>query len=81
MTLPQLLDLVERAARGDQQLGSQLFNAMRGLASDPGQPAELRVLGKALTLVLIGDKNPDLAALSPELASAVRGLLGRLRAG
>jgi tetratricopeptide (TPR) repeat protein len=81
LTLPQLLDLVERAARGDQQLGSQLFDAMRGLASDPGQPAELRALGKALTLVLIGDHDPNLDRLPPELASAVRGLLGRLRAG
>ncbi len=32
LTLPQLLDLVERAARGDQQLGAQLFEAMRRLA-------------------------------------------------
>ena len=81
LTLPQLLDLVERAARGDQQLGGQLFNAMRGLAADRQQPAELRALGEVLFRVLIGDHDPNLDRLPPELASAVRGLLGRLRAG
>ncbi len=71
---------MERAARGDRGLGAQLFDAMRGMASDPGQPAELRALGRCLAFVLIGERNPPLEGLSPELAGAVAGLLARLGA-
>ena len=79
LTLPQLLDLVERAARGDRELGGQLFEAMRRLAGDPGQPPEMRALGKVLVSILVGERDPSLDALPPELASAVRGMLARLR--
>ena len=79
LTLPQLLDLVERAARGDRELGGQLFDAMRGMANDPGQPPEVRALGKVLVNILVGDRDPNLDALPPELASPVRGMLARLR--
>ena len=79
LTLPQLLDLVERAARGDRELGGQLFEAMRRLAGDPGQPPQMRALGKVLVSILVGERDPNLDGLPPELASAVRGLLARLR--
>jgi tetratricopeptide (TPR) repeat protein len=90
VTIAQLLELVERAAgastepgrSGDQELGGQLFATFQQLSADPNAPAELRELAKVLVLVLIGERDPDLDALeaqSPELASAVRGLLGRLR--
>ncbi|MCB9155429.1 MAG: hypothetical protein H6649_15400 [Caldilineae bacterium] len=79
LTLPQLLDLVERAARGDRELGGQLFEALRGMASDPGQPPEVRALGKVLVSILVGDRDPNLDALPPQMASAVRGMLARLR--
>jgi hypothetical protein len=77
VTLPQLLELVERAAGGDQQLGGQLFNAFQQMArsGDAFQSA----LGNVLLRVLVGDKNPDLSQLPDEVASAVRGLLGRLK--
>ena len=81
LTLPQLLELVERAAGGDEQLGGQLFPAMQQLARDPAQPPEVRKLGDVLLHVLIGDREVDLSGLPNELASAVRGLLGRLKRG
>ena len=84
LTLPQLLALVERAAAGEQELGQQLFATLQRLSGDPQAPPELHALGKVLALVLLGERDPDLAALqaaSPDLASAVRGLLGRLREG
>ncbi len=77
LTLPQLLELVERAAGGDKELGGQLFSAFQEMArsDDPARSA----LGNTLLRVLIGDTNPDLSALPAEVASAVRGMLGRLR--
>ncbi len=82
MTLPQLLELVERAVgSGDKELGQQLFGAFQQMAGDSNAPPELRALAKTLVLVLLGERSPDLSALqaaSPELASAVRGMLGRV---
>jgi hypothetical protein len=77
VTLPQLLELVERAAGGDQQLGGQLFGAFQQMAKadDPAMSA----LGNVLLRVLVGDKNPNFEGLPDEVASAVRGLLGRLK--
>ncbi|MBK9050769.1 MAG: hypothetical protein IPL78_07620 [Chloroflexi bacterium] len=40
---------------------------------------ELRALASVLQRILIGDRNPSLDGLPGELASAVRGLVGRLR--
>jgi tetratricopeptide (TPR) repeat protein len=77
VTLPQLLELVERAARGDQQLGGQLFSAFQGMARDPN-PA-MSTLGNILLRVLVGDHNPDLTGLPDEVASLLRGMLGRLK--
>ncbi len=77
--MPQLLDLVERAVRGDRQLGGQLFNAMRELAGHPAAPVEQRELAGVLVRVLIGEKSPNLDALPAGVASAVRGMLGRLK--
>jgi len=44
--LPQLLDLVERAARGDAQLGRQLFAAMEQLVQNPAAPQDQRELAR-----------------------------------
>jgi tetratricopeptide (TPR) repeat protein len=79
LTLPQLLKLVERAARGDQQLGGQLFSAFQGMAK-ADDPA-MRALGNVLLRVLVGDHKPDLSALPDEVASLIRGMLGRLKNG
>ena len=77
MTLPQLLELVERAAGGDQQLGGQLFSAFQQMArdDDPG----MSKLGRVLLSVLVGERDPDLDGLPDDVASAIRGMLGRLR--
>lgn len=44
------------------------------MSSDPQTPLELRALGKAMALVLLGKRNPDLYAQQ----AALGGLLGRL---
>lgn len=77
--MPQLLELVERAARGDQQIGAQLFPALQQMAGAADALAETRQLARVLALIVVGDRNPALDALPDELASAVRGLLARLR--
>lgn len=77
LTLPQLLDLVERAARGDRELGGQLFTAFQQMSKD--NDSSMSALGNALLRVLVGDQNPDLSTLPDDAASAVRGLLGRLK--
>lgn len=81
MSLEQLLGLVEQAAGGDRQLGEHLFGLFKDMRSDMNQPQEIRALGDVLLKVLLGDRNPDVSQLSEELASMVRGLLGRLRHG
>ena len=80
LTLPQLLELVERAAGGDRQLGGQLFGAFQQMRADPNAPPDQQALAEVLLRVLIGDLQPNLDALPPELASYVRGMLGRLKA-
>ncbi len=77
MTLPQLLELVERAAGGDKELGGQLFTAFQQMAK--ADDAFQSALGNALLRVLDGEREPDLSQLPDEVASAVRGMLGRLK--
>lgn len=79
LTLPQLLELVERAAGGERELGEQLFPAMQKMASDTAAPLESQKLGKVLVDILAGVRDPSLDDLPDEVASAVRGLLGRLK--
>ncbi|MBE0680594.1 MAG: tetratricopeptide repeat protein [Anaerolineales bacterium] len=79
ITFPQLLEMVERAAGGDKELGAQLFPAMQKMASDSSAPPEIQAIGKVLAIVLAGDRNPSLNGLPDELASAIRGMLGRLK--
>jgi len=79
VTLEQLFELVERAAKGDQEVGKQLFPAMEKMAHDPNSPPEIRKLGDVLLHILIGDLNVNVNGLPSELASAVRGLVGRVK--
>jgi tetratricopeptide (TPR) repeat protein len=81
LDLDQLLDMVARAAAGDQALGAQLFPALQRMAGDRSAPPELRALVRVLVGALAGERKPDLAALPPELAERVRALLGSLGAG
>jgi tetratricopeptide (TPR) repeat protein len=77
VTLPQLLEYIERAAKSDKELGGQLFTAFQQMsrADDPTSSA----LGNVLLRVLVGEREPDLSKLPDEVASAVRGMLGRLK--
>jgi hypothetical protein len=60
------------------ELGVQLHAVTRALAGDPDMPAELQALGRTLNAILSGDHDPDLSALPPELAAAVRQVLGEI---
>ena len=87
VTLPQLLELVERAAgartepgrSGDKELGGQLAPSIEKMATDTSLPAEFRAFGRALRDILYGSKSPNLDGVPDELASAIRGMLGRLK--
>jgi len=41
-------------------------------SKNPSAPPELHTLGRALQLILLGNFQPDLSALPPDLAEAVR---------
>ncbi len=56
-------------------LGEQLYNATRGMATQPNAPANMRELGRILNAILSGDRAPDLSALPPDLADRVRRML------
>ncbi len=77
ISLEQLLELVAVACtpQAPAGLGEQLFGMTQQLARDPSMPAEIQALGRVLNHILSGERNPDLSALSPELAAAVRQLL------
>jgi len=77
ISLEQLLELVAVACtpQAPAGLGEQLFGMTQQLARDPSMPAEIQALGRVLNHILSGERNPDLSALSPELAGAVRQLL------
>lgn len=79
VSLEQLLELVERAAGGDRRLLVQLFRVMQQLAHNPSATPEDRELGRLLSLVLMGDRSPDLSALPPDIAAEVSGLIARLK--
>jgi hypothetical protein len=79
ITLKQLLVYVERAVRGDRQLLVGLFQQLERLAHLPSAPREERLLGEILGRVLMGEREPDLTALSPEAAREIQAMLDRLQ--
>jgi tetratricopeptide (TPR) repeat protein len=81
MTLDDLLDLVAQACRPDAPAGlaEQLHALTRNISTDASMPDDIRALGRALNAVLSGERAPDLSALPPELADAVRELLAALQ--
>jgi hypothetical protein len=78
VTLETLLEVVERAVRGDRRLLVQLFRRFQQLAHLPGAPAEERLLGEILSRVLMGDRSPDLSALPADMAEEIETMLARL---
>ena len=79
ITLPQLLDLVERGARGDKNISQQLFNAFMQMRLRPRTPPNERALADVLIQVLIGERSPSLAELAAEDILPVTELLNRLQ--
>lgn len=81
VSLDQLLTYVERAVRGDRRLLTQLFREMQRLAHHPTAPSEERQLGAILSLVLMGERKPDLSTLPADMTTEIERMLQRLRNG
>jgi len=75
LSLEQFLALVGQAAREGGDLARQLWQITDAMATDPRLPPEVRALGRVLLRILAGERHPDLSALPPELAEAVRELV------
>lgn len=80
MSLQDLLNRVVVACKPDAPVGltEQLHNVTLGMATQPNLQPELRELGRVLNQILSGERNPDLGALHPQLAGAVRKVLDDL---
>jgi len=81
VSLDNFLNMIVAACRPDApaSLHDQLVTATRGMATQPNAPEGMRELGRVLNAVLAGEREPDLAALSPELETKVRGVLDVLK--
>jgi hypothetical protein len=79
--LDDFLAMIVRACRPDAPagLGEQLWNATRGMATQPDAPSGIRELGRVLNAILVGEREFDLSALPPQLADKVRGVLDALK--
>jgi hypothetical protein len=75
----QLLGAVEVAAQGNSVVGKQVAPVVEQMAKDPDMPIEIHAFARALRDVLYGGRSPKLDDVPDELASAIRGLLGRLK--
>jgi len=79
--LDQLLGYVECAVQGDRRLLVALFRQMQRLAHHPTAPPEERRLGEILSLVLMGDRQPDLRGLPQDMVDELTSWLEHLRIG
>jgi hypothetical protein len=79
LTLEKLLGLVEHSVRGDRRLLVQLFRTLQQLARLPSAPPDEQALGEVLSRVLMGDRQPDLTSLPPDVAEEVQAMLDRLK--
>ncbi|NUM64821.1 hypothetical protein HUU39_06045, partial [candidate division KSB1 bacterium] len=73
ITLDDLLKFVALACQPNAP--PQLVEQMRDLAQSlqsPKAPPEMHALGRVLAALLSGERNPELSALPPELASKIR---------
>ena len=75
LPLETLLEYVQRAVNGDRRLLVQLFREMQRLAHHPTAPPEERALGEVLSLVLMGERRPDLSALPVDMALEIEQML------
>ena len=79
VTLPQLLELVEKACQGDKTLSQQLFAAFMQMRLRPTTPPNERALADVLIRILIGEREPSLAELDADDVQPVQDVLARLR--
>jgi hypothetical protein len=80
ISLEDFLQQVVRACKPDAPAGlaEQMHAATRGMATQANLSPELRELGRVLNQILSGERKPDLSALHPQLAEAVRKVLAQL---
>lgn len=76
--LDELLTFVEQAVHGDRRLLTQLFRTFQQLSHHPTAPDEERRLGEVLSRILIGDRQPDLSGLAPDMREEIQAWLERL---
>lgn len=79
ITLDDLLKFVAlaRQPNAPPQFAAQIRDIAQTLQS-PEAPPEMHALGRVLAALLSGERNPDLSALPPELASKIREYLMQL---
>ena len=80
VSLDDFLGMIVMACRpgAPPDMREQLVNATRGMATQPNAPAGLCDLGRVLHAILMGERQPDLSALPPELAAKARSILEEL---
>jgi len=76
-SLEQLLGMVAMAVQpgAPPALREQLQGLLNQMMTDPSAPEGVHVLGRALSDILNGERNPDLSRLPPELAGKVRAVI------
>jgi hypothetical protein len=79
LSLEQLLGYVEQAVCGDRRLLVSLFRELQRLAHHPTAPPEERRLGEMLSLVLMGERQPDLSGLPQDMVDEITPWLEHLR--
>ncbi len=81
VSLEDFFQMVTDACQPNAPAGmrEQMLNATQGMALQPDSPPELRELGRVLTQILAGNRNPDLLTLHPQLIGRVRQMLDELK--
>ncbi len=81
LSLEEFLQMVVEACQpgAPAELKAQMLQATQGMAFQAGAPPELNALGSVLNRMLTGERNPDLAALPPQLAEVVRAMLKEIK--
>lgn len=81
ISLQDFLGVVADACKpaAPAEMREQLLGATRGMVMQVNNPPELRELGRVLTAILLGERNPNLLALDPQLIGLVREMLDHLK--
>jgi tetratricopeptide (TPR) repeat protein len=79
--ISQLLGAVELAAQGNKVIGKQIAPSVEQMSKDSKLSPEIRAFMRALRDILYDSRSPNLDGVPDELASLIRGMLGRLKNG